>query len=272
MAANLSMSAAFNFSSGIGRSTGFINEFMPPGSVKRKLALWVGVPFLCAILLALIFDQIVMKVVTRHGDEFELPDYINQPLVQAELLLREKNLTYQISSEEYASDKEKGIILKQYPIAGSKVKEGRIIKFIVSQGTKMVPIPMVAGKSVRQATLDLETAGLTIGEVAWAVSDTIPEKVVVFSYPAVGVEVPLGSKVNLMVNRGRASDYTFMPRLVGMTLSDATKLLNDKGLKVGLVTYRTNENYLPDTVLEQSEPEGTELSLGTEVDLVVSET
>ncbi len=249
-----------------------MGALLPRGTFKRKVALWVGVPLLSVILVVILFDQIVMKVVTRHGDEFTLPDYTNQPLVQVDLLLREKNLTYQISSEEYASDKEKGTILKQYPVAGSKVKEGRIIKLIVSQGTKMVPIPAVAGKSVRQAMLDLETAGLTVGEVAWAVSDTIPEKVVVFSYPAVGVEVPLGSKVNLMVNRGRASDYTFMPRLIGMTLSDATKLLGDKGLKIGLVTYRTNENYLPDTVLEQSEPEGTELTLGTEVDLVVSET
>jgi beta-lactam-binding protein with PASTA domain len=96
--------------------------------------------------------------------------------------------------------------------------------------------------------------------------------VVVFSYPAAGTEIPLGSPVNIMVNRGRASDYTFMPRLVGLPLSQAQKIIAEKSLKIGLVTLRTEENYLPETVLEQSEPEGTELDVGTEIDLVVSST
>ena len=111
-----------------------------------------------------------------------------------------------------------------------------------------------------------------LGEIAWAFSDTLPEKVVVFSYPNAGVQIPLGSTVNLMVNRGRASNFTFMPKVIGMTLDEATKLIEDKVLKVGIVTYRTDENYLPETVLEQSEPEGTELDVRTEIDLVVSTT
>jgi serine/threonine-protein kinase len=143
---------------------------------------------------------------------------------------------------------------------------------VVSLGQKMMPIPELSGKSVRQAMLDLETAGLTLGEIAWAFSDTLPERVVVFSYPAGGMEIPLGSPVNLMVNRGRASDFTYMPKVIGLTLYEARKRIEDKSLKVGLVTYRTDENYLPETVLEQSEPEGTELDLGTDIDLVVSST
>jgi serine/threonine-protein kinase len=111
-----------------------------------------------------------------------------------------------------------------------------------------------------------------VGEIAWAFSDTIPEKVVVFSYPSVGTEIPSGSPVNLMVNRGRATDFTFMPKVIGMQLEDARKLIEEKGLKVGKLKSRTDENFLPETVLEQSEVEGAELQLGTEVDLVVSKT
>jgi serine/threonine-protein kinase len=118
--------------------------------------------------------------------------------------------------------------------------------------------------------LDLETAGLKLGEIAWAFADTIPERVVVFSYPESGREIPLGSPVNLMVNRGRASNFTYMPQVEGLTLDEAKKRIEDKALKVGIVTYRTDENYLPETVLEQSESEGSELDVGTEIDLVVS--
>ena len=57
-----------------------------------------------------------------------------------------------------------------------------------------------------------------------------------------------------------------------MQLSEAKSLLEEKILKLGLVTYRRDENYLPETVLEQSEREGSELDNWTEIDLVVSST
>jgi beta-lactam-binding protein with PASTA domain len=253
------------------KSTALIDRFLPRGSKRRWLGAFVGLPFLGVLVLLFIFDSILMPLVTRQGSEFSLPDFTNQKVIDVDSKLEDENLTYQVSGEEYAPGKEKGIILKQFPIPGTMVKPGRTIKFVLSLGTRIVAIPTVSGKSVRQATLDLEAAGLKLGEISWAVSDTIPEKIVVFSYPAAGAEVPLGSAVNLMVNRGRATDYVFMPKVIGMALSDAKKLIEDKGLKVGIVSTRANENYLPETVLEQSEPEGTELTLGTEIDLVVSE-
>jgi len=96
--------------------------------------------------------------------------------------------------------------------------------------------------------------------------------VVVFSYPAASTQIPLGAAVNLMVNKGRASDFTYMPKVIGLPLSEARRLIQDKLLKVGIVSFRTDDNFLPETVLEQSEPQGTELDVGTEVDLVVSST
>ncbi|MCK4633024.1 MAG: PASTA domain-containing protein, partial [candidate division Zixibacteria bacterium] len=59
-------------------------------------------------------------------------------------------------------------------------------------------------------------------------------------------------------------------KVIGLAISEAMKRLEDKHLTLGLINYRIDENYLPETVLEQSEPEGAELDVGTEVDLVVS--
>lgn len=234
--------------------------------------MWLVLPLLVLFFLYWITDNVIMMVITRHGTEFPLPDFTDKKLVEAQIELNELDLSYEVASHEYAPGKEKGVILNQFPVPGTKVKAGRKIKFVVSLGEKQVPIPDVSGKSVRQAMLDLETAGLVLGEIAWAFSDTLPERVVVFSYPAAGMEVPLGSPVNLMVNRGRASNFTYMPKVIGLTLDEARKRIEDKALKIGVITYRTDENYLPETVLEQSEPEGTELDVGTEIDLVVSTT
>lgn len=250
----------------------FLGKYLPAGTLRRRLAFYLGIPFLALLLLAGIFDWMVMPVITRQGADFPLPSYVDMKVIEAEMQLEDLDLSYSIAGEEYAPGKEKGTIINQFPIAGTRVKPGRQIKFVISMGQKYVDIPQVGGKSVRQATLDLEASGLLLGEVSWAFSDTIPERVVVFSYPAAGTEVPIGTKINLMVNRGRASEYTYVPKMVGMPLEDAVKLLEQKGLKVGIVTYRTNDNFLPDTILEQSEPEGTELTVGAKVDLVVTKT
>ncbi|MEA3296287.1 MAG: PASTA domain-containing protein [candidate division Zixibacteria bacterium] len=222
------------------------------------------------IVLYLLVNSIVMPIVTRHGSEFPLPDFTGQRLIEARLTLDDLGLRHEIASQEYSPGKEQGLILGQFPISGTKVKRGRAIKFVVSLGQKLVPIPQVAGLSVRQAMLDLETSGLLLGEIAWAFSDTLPEKVVVFSYPATETEIPLGSPVNLMVNRGRSADFTYVPRVVGLTLNEASVRLESKSLRMGVITYRLVEDYLPETVLEQSESEGTEVDNGTEIDLVVS--
>ncbi|RKX27846.1 MAG: hypothetical protein DRP47_05880 [Candidatus Zixiibacteriota bacterium] len=251
---------------------GFLYNWLPPGSLKRRLTLWLIVPLVCLLLAYWITDDLVMMMITRHGSEFPLPDFTGQTVIEAQISLSELGLKHEISSHEYSPGKTRGLILNQFPLNGTKVKSGRTIKFVVSAGQKLVSIPFLGGKSVRQAMLDLETVGLTLGEIAWAFSDTLPERVVVFSYPAVETEIPLGSPVNLMVNRGRASNFTYMPSVVGLMLDQAVIKLEDKNLKQGIITYRTDENYLPETVLEQSEPTGAELDVGTEIDLVVSTT
>jgi len=247
-------------------------KWLPLGSTQRTVSFYVLLPLLVLLVIAGIVDQIVMPIITRQGTDFALPDFTNQKVVDVDTKLEELNLSYQVVAEEFAPGKEKGLIVRQYPVPGTRVKPGRTIKLIISKGQKIITVPQVAGKSVRQAVLDLETAGLTVGEIAWAFSDTIPEKVVVFSYPANGTEVPMGSPVNLMVNRGRATDFTFMPKVVGMPLEEARTLLESKGLKVGKLKYQGDDNFLPETVLEQSEIEGAELQIGSTVDLVVSKT
>jgi eukaryotic-like serine/threonine-protein kinase len=254
------------------RISAYLNTNFPYGTLRRKLTLWLGVPAIVLLFGLGLLDKCIMPSVTRLGEDYPIPDFTNRRLIEAEIQLEELGLTYKIASQEYAPGKEQGVILQQFPPTGTRVKSGREVKLIISLGQKMIEIPIVAGKSVRQAMLDLETSGLTLGEIAWAFSDTLPEKVVVFSYPAAGTEIPLGSRVNLMVNRGRASNYTFMPDITGLTLEDARHRLEEKSLRVGKISRRKDDDYLPDTVLEQSELEGTEVEVGTTIDLIVSTT
>lgn len=254
------------------RSSGFLSRFLPHGSTARRILIYYGLPVLVLLILGLIVDMIVMPIMTRHGEEFPLPEFAGQRIFEAQITLKELSLSHQITSEEFSAQYPKGTIIGQFPVAGTQVKPDRTIKFVLSQGQMDIAVPEVHGLSVRQAMLNLETSRLTLGEIEWAYSDSVPERVVIFSYPVAGTQVPIKTPINLMVNRGRAMNFTYMPKLVGLPITEAIKKLRNKGLEEGVASYRTDENYLPETVLEQSEAPGTELDIGTEIDLVVSST
>ncbi|HHI03874.1 MAG TPA: PASTA domain-containing protein [candidate division Zixibacteria bacterium] len=248
------------------------NKLIPPGSWRRMIMNYFMIPLASLFVFYLLMDNIVMPLITRHGTEFELPEITGYQLQDAEHVLDLVGLGIEVTSEEYHADKDEGTVLSQYPQAGTKVKSGRIIKVVTSIGQKSVKVPQLAGFSVRQAKLNIEGSGLVLGDIAWTFSDSLPERVVVFSYPASGTEIPYGSPVNLMVNRGRLSGIVFMPKLVGRSLDEARSLLDAAELKIGLIKYIRDENYLPETVLEQSVEEAVELEVGEEIDLIVSTT
>ena len=58
----------------------------------------------------------------------------------------------------------------------------------------------------------------------------------------------------------------------GRQLEEAAAILDGLGLRVGLVKHVRDENYLPETIMEQSVEEATELEVGEEIDLIVSTT
>jgi len=223
-------------------------------------------------VLYILANSVIMPIVTRHGNEFSLPAIVGMTVAEAEPVLMEADLKLEVTSEEYHPDKPTGTILSQFPIGGTKVKAGRTIKVVTSLGQKAVEVPDLQGFSLRQARLNLEAAGFKLGDVEWTSTDSFPEKVVVFSYPKSGTKIPYGSQVDLLINQGPYQRTVFVPRLIGLSLEDAKARLEEKGLKVGLVSEIINENYLPETVLEQSEDAGMELLPGEEIDLVVSTT
>jgi eukaryotic-like serine/threonine-protein kinase len=250
----------------------YYDSFLPAKSRRRKVINYLIIPFFILLIVFLFFDSLLMPWITRHGNEFELPSVVGYEIAGATEMLELINLKIEVTSEEYHADKPTGTVLSQYPAASTMVKSGRIIKVVTSIGQKFIPVPPLAGFSVRQAKLNIEAAEMSLGDVVWTFSDSLPERVVVFSYPASGSEIPIGSPVNLMVNRGSLSGIVFMPRLVGRSLEEAVTILDDIGLKVGLISEVRDENYLPQTVLEQSVEVATELEVGEEIDLMVSTT
>ncbi|MCX6826269.1 MAG: PASTA domain-containing protein [candidate division Zixibacteria bacterium] len=248
----------------------FLSRLTPSNRTGRFLLNYIGIPLVVLFLAYVMLNDFFMLIITRHGSEFILPNIINIKDESAREILKASGLEMEITSQEYRPDRPEGTILSQYPEAGTRVKSGRTIKVALSIDEKSVVVPQLGGFSMRQAKLSIEAAGLIMGEVSWTYSDSLPESVVVFSYPTSGVEVMAGAPVNLVVNRGRLESVVYMPMLVGKTLSEARAMIEALGLKIGRVTRVRNENYLPETILEQSVDETIEIKPGEEIDLKVS--
>lgn len=62
-----------------------------------------------------------------------------------------------------------------------------------------------------------------------------------------------------------------VPNVQNMSLDDATKALEDVGLKVGNVTTQFSDSVPNNFVISQSIPQGTSIQKGKSIDLIVSQ-
>jgi serine/threonine-protein kinase len=221
-------------------------------------------------LWVLLMDNIVMPLFVRRGEEFPLPDITALTEEEAQATVEELGLQFVVAGAEHSPARLEGTVLSQEPPAGTPVKRGRPVRVVVSKGSELVRLPYLMGVTVRQAALSLSDLGLVPGDVEWAFTDSLPADVVLATQPPAGSLVPKGSNVQLWVNQGGDRDTLAMPDLVGTQLADATTLLQDLGLELGVVIRQYITDLLPGTVLEQSEPPRARVRRGEVIDLVVA--
>ncbi|MHC4575283.1 MAG: PASTA domain-containing protein, partial [Planctomycetota bacterium] len=130
-----------------------------------------------------------------------------------------------------------------------------------------IATPDVVGLSEANATSAIEAAGLRVGTVTYEYSYTVPAGEVMSQNPAAGVEVPIGSPVDLVVSSGPP---VTVPDVGGRNEADASSDITAAGLIVGTVTYAYSDTVAAGDVISQSPIGGAVVSVGSPVDLVVS--
>jgi len=97
----------------------------------------------------------------------------------------------------------KGSVIAQSPVGGTSVAITSAVSLSVSTGPAPVAVPNVVGLTLADATTAITAAGLVLGTVKMARSDTVPSGSVISQSPAAGTSVARGSAVNLTVSRHR---------------------------------------------------------------------
>ena len=141
------------------------------------------------------------------------------------------------------------------------------VKFVYT-GTVMVAVPNVEGMLQATAATEITNAGLTLGTITQANSDTVPENHIISQSPAGGSLVAAGSSVDIVVSLGPAP--VSVPGVVGELSADATSTIITAGFSVGAVTYEYSGSVGVDRVISQDPVGGTLVTPDSSVDLVVS--
>lgn len=235
---------------------------------------------IAVIMLALALSaHILMQIATRHGARRTVPDFSGITLHDAERLAAKHDLELHINDSLFVPAYEGGIILDQLPEQGVEVKPGRTVYVTINSfRQKMVPVPYVAGRSLRQAKNMLEIAGLEIKELVYR--PDIATNYVLEQYldrqqisAESLIEAEMGSGITLYVGVDEGDNLTFVPQVVGLALRDAKSRLWESGLNVGKVIYEEGINLLNQKdarVYAQSNPAEQARSLGAAVDLMLT--
>lgn len=195
------------------------------------------------LIIVLFVTNILLGILTRHGQNKDVPNFIGSPIAEAHLMAENEKLEIIVNDSLYVPLYPGGVVLEQRPSAGKgKVKSGRKIYVTINASRqRSVAVPYVAGYSLRQAKSNLMTAGLEIERLEY-VEDLANNYVI--SQQLHGVEItpdttimaPIGSKVTLIVG-GNREHTEVMPDLTGMSLREVKNTLWDMGLNLGGVEF-----------------------------------
>ncbi|MFF9805384.1 Stk1 family PASTA domain-containing Ser/Thr kinase [Streptomyces coeruleorubidus] len=129
-------------------------------------------------------------------------------------------------------------------------------------------VPPLLAKTQAQAEDRLADAGLELGKIEHAYSDTVERGTVISSDPKAGTRIRGSDSVSLTISDG--PENVRVPALEGRRLDQARSLLKQDGLEPGMVTREFSEDVPKGSVISARPADGTKVRAGTAVALVVS--
>ena len=145
----------------------------------------------------------VTIVVSLGAEQATVPELRNKTASAAESALADAGLSGS-ASEGYSDSVPEGQVISQSIDPGQKVDKGTTVSYVVSRGpeTKYVNVPGLGGYTEADARSRLENAGLTVGNVSYAYSNTVGEGYVIDQTASPGSSVEEGTSVGFTVSRG----------------------------------------------------------------------
>ena len=224
---------------------------------KRKL-----LPFLIITVLVLTLGGVGGWYFSAGpGALSPIPELSGRTQVQAETALAPLDLKFVMAHENSATIPA-GKIVRTDPPAGGYIGHGGTITIYLSDGPKLVKVPLLTGKNLADATATLVGSGFVLGNVTSSFNTAPIGQVFDFTGSD---ELPIaeGSAIDLKVSLGS------IPAVAGLTLDAAKVALQVVGLEVGKTTEAYSDTVPKGNVIDLA-PNQLNLEKGSKVDLTIS--
>jgi len=223
---------------------------------------------LVLVAVAMISALTAMRLAI-HGRQVRVPKVAGLTLADARKAAMAAGLLLDREGGFYSHEVPEGRILSQIPSAGTLVRRGWHVRVSESLGPQRAAVPDLLKQSPRAAEINITRRGLDVGTVAVAhIPEQLPDQVVAQSPPpnAQGVASP---KINLLVTAPAEPAAFIMPSFTGRPLTDATRAIQEAGLRIAVVNPVPAPTLPPGTVLKQSPGAGQKITPGMVVTLEV---
>ncbi|MCC0664817.1 Stk1 family PASTA domain-containing Ser/Thr kinase [Clostridioides sp. ZZV15-6597] len=137
-------------------------------------------------------------------------------------------------------------------------------------GSKDLTVPNLVNMTLEEAQSEVEKEGLSLSVKSEEYSNEVDKNCIISQTPEGGsTNIKKGDTINVVVSKG--ANEASVPNVVGITLTNAKKVIEENKLKVGTVKYEYSSVYKEGTVLSQSPSSGSSsVQEGDEIDLYVS--
>lgn len=243
-----------------------------PGKIKKYLQEHPAVKILIIIALIILIPvgvffatQGILNI--GRAKDISLPKFVDMTREDAEKLARESNIELDIE-EQYHKEVEAGKVISQEPgyMENYKIKEGSVVKIVVSKGTNIKIVPKVVGEKFEDAQKLIEEQELKVEKIEEP-SDKVEAGYVTKQEPEADSELNAGDTVKIYVSTG--IKQITMEYVIGEKEADAKKKLTDLGFDVTIV-YEENTSKDDGVVLKQSIDTGVTVNNKTKVTLTVN--
>lgn len=224
---------------------------------------------LALLIIASVFFIYRLAVSNKATDNVKVPAVTGLDKDEAIKLLKEKKLNGLIVKTVNDDSVEAGKIVEQSPAANSEVKEGTNVELTVSVGKNKTIVPNLSNIDLDKVEDILSKSNLSLGKVERKYDDKVDENKIISQSVNFGEEVEKGTKIDIVVSRGKEDKKVEVPDLIGKTEAEAIKILYDSGLAVGK-TEKKADNQKAGTVIWQSYGKGVKVDAETKIDIVIS--
>ncbi len=231
-------------------------------------------------LLIALFIFIGLKIYTKHGKAYAVPDLRGLTVEEAEMVTKARRLRHKVADSVFISHEARGTVIDQNPAPNFRVKENRTIFLTINaMNPERVSMPDVTGVSLRQARVLLETQGLEVGRLIY-VPDIALNNVLNQQYQGKDIKpgelVVRGESIDLILGEGLSSRTTHVPDLIYMNQDEARSRILEYSLNLGATLYDTTIKNSDDSLnafVWRQRPEfedDSQIRLGSLIDLWLS--